>query len=605
VTPEPHASQPIPAPRTARAGRRLISLGLALAVLVATVAACSSDEEGATHQVAGQTVTEAEWRYGGAPAPPGDDVGYRPDVVLSTPQVVRELSSDGFHVTLDPEGENVAALEVGKVAFVSGRVVGRVLAIEDTGAGRQLLLGPVELTEVFETLQFDTTSEIDPESLAIHNAPGMPGTVEPIDLLTDEEAAAEPDDTEPDDTEPDDTEPDDTEPDATEPGGSEDPGGDDGTATTDPEETDPGADDPDAIDPATGEPTGPSGAPDAGGDDGASFAPPAAAPAAVETIEMPPLQLVAGRARAAVASPAVPAQVPPVPLPVPPPLNTPTVVETGDFKIQPNLSGGVGAQFSYDKGGTKIAAKIGVRLEKPSLKAKIDLRGGKVNQAHLELSGSAGFYGSFIAGSEVGLDANINANIALPIDLTVPLFGVPGPFAVTFSQRLIVKSAFSSKNATLSAKADFAFGGNFLMGIVDGKQTLGGPTSLTVNTSLLDTARGVLVGPGAVILAHAMRVMVGVGAFGLAAGLYVDFITSFSATKGSSLSPIVCVGGSLDMVMAGGVGYSIPQPITSAINFVLRALNLKQVERTGGLEFARTTLISKKAVKPERPICQG
>jgi hypothetical protein len=280
-------------------------------------------------------------------------------------------------------------------------------------------------------------------------------------------------------------------------------------------------------------------------------------------------------------------------------------VGTGDFTIQPVASGGIGAQFVYDKNGTTIIAKLQVQMQAPRLTARLDLRGGRIRTALLELHGGAGFDASFKAGSQHGLSANIDANIAFPVDLTVPIGGVAAPIAITFSQRLLVKSAFSSKSSTLSANGDFGFEGTFKMGIENGQQTLGGPSSVHVRKSLLNSTKGIALGPQGLIIGHAMRVMVGIGAFGFATGLYVDFITSFSVTRGSDLGIIMCRAGSLDMNVAGGVGSSLPKPIVSGINLFLRALNLQQINQVGGIEFARTSLISIKDTQPKAKVCTG
>ena len=584
--------------------RRPIALLLALALLTAVLVACSDSSDEASRELHGRSVSEAEFRYGAAPDPPSDTLTYQPNVVLvgGGPAAVREMSGDGLTVTLDPDASGVAGLAVDQVLFASGRVVGRVLAVEDRDGGRVVTLGPVELTDVYETLEFDTTTDLDPAALAVYTAPAMPNPVEPIDLLPDEEAA--PDGTDgTDETEPPSSDPGSSDPDSTDPG------------ATEPDATDPGPDDPNAGDGATEEGgsqpfTGPVARPASitvGADADA-----AAAEASAPTIELPRVQFVAGSASASASAarpvpfpaPANVAQAtPPVP-PLPLPLPSPTAIGTGDFKIQPVASGGIGAQFTYDKNGTTIRAKVLVAMRAPKVKARLNIRNKNITAA-LELSGGAGFEASFEAGTKLGLDANVDANIALPVDLTIPVGGTPAPFSLTISQRLLVKSAFSAKNSTLKASGKFAFDGAFTVGIVDGNQTLGGPTSLTVEKSLMDSARGITIGPGGIIIGHAMRVMLGIGAFGLATGLYVDFITSFSITRGSDLGLVLCKGGSLDMVVGGGVGYSIPQPIVSGINLILRALNLKQIERIGGLEFARTTLIHLTDTKPASKICTG
>lgn len=557
-------------------------LSVVLLLVTATVA-CSGSSDEATRQIGGRSVSEAEYRFGAAPAPPGPDVAYQPDVVLvgGGPAAVREMTGDGMQVTLDPGADGVDSLAPDRILFASGRVVGRVLAVEDSDRGRTVTLAPVELTDVYETLVIDTSADIDPTALAIYTAPDTRDPVEPIKLLPEEEGTAETTD-----------------------GTTDDGTTDDGTTG---DGVGPAPTDPPVPDDPAGAPTDPR----ADGADGDEAQPLAAAVADPPTIEMPTVHLVAGAAPrpiAAVPLPSASAAGQPGPTPAPPlpgPVGSPTAVGTGDFKIQPITAGGIGAQLAYDKNGTTIVAKIQVQMQRPRLVARLDLRGGRVNTAALELIGGAGFEASFQAGSRDGLSANIDANIAFPVDLTVPIGGVAAPLAVTFSQRMIVKSAFSSKNSTLSAAGNFGFEGSFTMGIVDGQQTLGGPSRVSVKKSLLNSTKGVALGPQGLIIGHAMRVMVGIGAFGFATGLYVDFITSFSVTRGSDLGIVMCRGGTLDMNVAGGVGYSLPRPVVSGINLFLRALNLQQINQVGGIEFARKSLISLKDTQPKSKICTG
>jgi hypothetical protein len=87
---------------------------------------------------------------------------------------------------------------------------------------------------------------------------------------------------------------------------------------------------------------------------------------------------------------------------------------------------------------------------------------------------------------------------------------------------------------------------------------------------------------------------VGVGAFGFATGPFVSFTSGVGAFRGSDIGMIACNGATINVSLSGGIGYFIPKGISSAINFILRSLNINaKISTEGGLESDTTTLIRK------------
>ncbi|MFI6781554.1 hypothetical protein [Micromonospora sp. NPDC050276] len=108
--------------------------------------------------------TGGDQRYGAAPAPdPG--VTYQPDVVFvgGGGASVRGLSADALTWRLDPEADGADRLARGKVMFLTGRAVGRVLDVRRDGGDLAVTLGPVDITDV---IRDGTFASDGPVSLA-------------------------------------------------------------------------------------------------------------------------------------------------------------------------------------------------------------------------------------------------------------------------------------------------------------------------------------------------------------------------------------------------------------------------------------------------------
>ncbi|WP_088976492.1 hypothetical protein [Micromonospora coxensis] len=110
------------------------------------------------------TTSGDDLRYGAAPAP-HPDVTLRPDVVVvpGGSGAVRAVTDGGLIWRLDPDAGNADLLAPGKVMFVTGRGVGRVIDARRDGQDLAVAIGPVDITDVIQDGEF--TSE-QPVSLA-------------------------------------------------------------------------------------------------------------------------------------------------------------------------------------------------------------------------------------------------------------------------------------------------------------------------------------------------------------------------------------------------------------------------------------------------------
>lgn len=107
-------------------------------------------------------LTPAERLYGLAPQH-HPSITYREDVVLveGGANIIRDMSGDGLLWVIDAAAPGAASLAVGKVAFVTGRCVGRVLHLDRKGDSVRLLLGPVSLTDIYRRLEVTFTQDVD------------------------------------------------------------------------------------------------------------------------------------------------------------------------------------------------------------------------------------------------------------------------------------------------------------------------------------------------------------------------------------------------------------------------------------------------------------
>jgi hypothetical protein len=121
-------------------------------------------------------LTPAERQWGIAPVR-SPDVTYQPDVVLIDrgPEAIRAMSANGLEWTLDVAAVQGADVTPGKVLFVTGRMVGRVLDVKKKDDTLVVILGPVELTEVISDVRIEFSAPVDFSQASQFSAPELPG----------------------------------------------------------------------------------------------------------------------------------------------------------------------------------------------------------------------------------------------------------------------------------------------------------------------------------------------------------------------------------------------------------------------------------------------
>jgi len=486
-------------------------------------------------------LSDAELRYGMAPTR-NDKVVYQDDVIIvgHGAEDVRSVSSDGLSWTVDEHAAHADELQPGKIMFITARGVGRILGVQRNKDGLGVTLGPVALTDVIKETEISFDQPVDLSQMIAYSAPDFPGSS--VEAFRVSEPADHPD----------------------------------GPASN-------------ATDPVW---------PNGNRAWGNAFPVTTARYLTGDASANPML----AQARLTTASfSSVAAFSPPLPLPQ---FGTPGSVDISGFKVVPFCCGGLGIKIVHDSDGVRIMAYAVLRLQNPSLHFDLAIHGGKVTTAELQLKGVAGLTMQFEAASTAGVNGNINQQISVPVDLSLPIFGLPVPLAVTMHQAFIFKTAFSARNSTLRATGDYAMDGALFMGYHDGSWGAGAPTKFVVRQSLLDSINGISLGANGFVMAYSGKVIVGIGAFGFVTGPYFGYNVGIGTVRGSDaagfpLGMPVCRAASLDVGIAVGIGYSIPQPVTNAINFILRNLNLRAIDGTGGLEH-RESLIHQHAAIPEK-----
>ena len=294
--------------------------------------------------------------------------------------------------------------------------------------------------------------------------------------------------------------------------------------------------------------------------------------------------------------------------------DSPRVLRTGDqkgvplhFKIVPFAgSSGIGLRATSQVPGLTLSAQAMVHLAAPRLDADLQIKDGKVSVATVELTGAAGLLMKFEAGTDVGMSANVHEIIQPDTDFSIPVYGLgPAPFAVTLRQVFMIKTGFGVRNTTLSATGDYTFNGSFKIGYTGGKWGVSGPIGFHANQSLLQTTRGKSLAVSGLDMTDQLKVIVGIGVHGFAAGPYFAFNSTVGISRTSDIQMFDCREATLYVSLLGGVGYVIPQAVTKAINFILAQLNIKyRIDGEGGFSTKPIVVINGSNKAPPSEACK-
>ncbi|SCL16472.1 hypothetical protein GA0070616_1025 [Micromonospora nigra] len=488
--------------------------------------------------------SDAALRHGLAPLA-SPEVTLQPDVVVVAGggESIRSVTADGLTWRIDPRAARADELAPGRVMFVTGRSVGRVLDVRRDDRDLVVTVGPVDVTEVIRDGTFDRQG-LTLDTPVVYPA-GEPFWADPDDGGTG--------------------------------GGGPLPSGRFGRSRPVPvaEHGDrsgrPGPRSAAGI----ALPAPPVGVPAGGvGDGGRAI--PAGPPVASDRPDRPPPRRGGGG------------------------IGT----RAGAYSVFASCcTDGVGAHFRYAEAGTRLNGTVTLSFRKPSADFHLAIRGGSVTRAELEISGGFGIRVDVEAGTESG--RNIRAEFPIGADFSFPIaqvFGVPLTF--TIGQSLRIASAFGATLGTVKGSGEFSLASSLGYGYADGSFGPQVRMNFARKKSLLNSLTGVPVGVMGMVLEHRVRFTVGFNALVLTAGVYFELATRYGMTMGSALGApyALCRGVGLGVTATFGIGYSILQPVANAINRFLSLFSLPPIKTTGGIH-AKAKVYANEEVVPDVRTC--
>ena len=487
------------------------------------------------HSIEPAQMTPSELQYGLAPQRMAGVV-YQDNLILMEhgDQAIRSLNTNGMEWTLDAGAPQVNQLERGKIVFATSRCVGRILSLQREGNDVKLILGPIQLTDIIRQGNFTYDQPVDLDSVVALSAPDYPGAVDSTASEQYDQKQSQ------------------------------------GKTSI---------------------------APRSSGDfrrvsyfivsDSGEWRPMRTINrdgTLSESVWRPGVDTGGLLNTQGVALPGVPGtQLPQMPagfgdIAKDPPSLQVKMVNSMRMDACSLSCGGLGLKLYQKKGGVQVWIKAIFHLSAPKLVFHLSVNSSGVN-AHVALSGAAGFTVGFDALADKDMSVNVHEVGSVPMDITIPLAGMGVPLTAMFQQSLSLNTAFSARTSVLHAVGDFTASGAITMDFVNGSWNIP-PLQMTLKKNLASAVSGVSMGINSLAFAIDQRLLVGVGALGFATGPYVNLISSITALKQASEAPD-CRQGTFTMELGGGIGYAMPKVVASVLNFFLDLVHIDPVPASG------------------------
>lgn len=480
--------------------------------------------------------------FGSAPDRNAAGITYQPGVVFldAGPAAIRGGSNDGLTWLVDSKAAGAGDIAEGKVLYATSTVAGRVLAVRPQGDNLAVTLGPVQLGDVIKNGRVTFSDAVDVGTMSIQEVPERPGIVSDL-------APAPADDPAPD------------------------PGGD-----------------------APGE-----NAP--GGETSGRESPRRATPSST-----PPPPPATPTLRRFAGEPGPVAALPPGPA-LPPPFTEGSKEFTLPLgwagKIE-RSSGSVKVQLSnVDRNGLEAVADLGLMFVSPHLDADLGIVDGEVGDSEIRFRGLREVSIDLKAGSVNGQADNLQKTFEVPITFTVPVIVGGLAFNLHFDFKVLLRTAFSAKNSTLSFGGSWTTDGPIGFDKSTGTLTAMVPT-FTAKKDIIESVSGTSLGANGLVLAWEAKILLGVGIPWFDAGPYARLTHSTGTTLGSDLGAVKCRQVTVVVTAGGGVGLSYTVKAKTAANVLLEKAGIKaRIEDHDTKEVATKEIYNKTTYAPKNDIC--
>jgi hypothetical protein len=265
-------------------------------------------------------------------------------------------------------------------------------------------------------------------------------------------------------------------------------------------------------------------------------------------------------------------------------MGAPTNIDVSDVRTEAVASNsGIGVQFYFNKKGVTMFASAILGLDNPHIDFDLEIKNGKFVTAGVNVGGGLAVKMQIEAGTTNDFAQNFHKRWWEPIDFKIPLGmnGLAGvPFSVTFNTMLDVSTGFSAKTSVMKATGNYSFGGGLWAGLKNGSWSVTAASDLKAVTDLGQTTAGVSVGINSLVLSAAIRVMVGIGAFGFNTGVFVQLRFGGTILRAPDIG-FPCRAGTIEAFMDFGIGYSLPKVVVAVINAVLSLFTSYRLDVVG------------------------
>lgn len=276
-------------------------------------------------------------------------------------------------------------------------------------------------------------------------------------------------------------------------------------------------------------------------------------------------------------------------------------IPMGDWKVRLSKdTGKVGLAMTRASGGLKAVIDLALTGSDMKIKSDLVVKNGQTTKSDLLITGVTGLHVDLSAGVPGGTAGNEKVVLEVPAEASATVPPSPATAGLPLNLKLVFKvsltTALSGKNSTMLATGKYRLAGP--IGISDG--TLLGPT-LEVEESIMDSLRGITLGPSGIVVGMKVEVNLGIGTPAAQVGPYGSLITSVGLTQGSVLgAPLVqCRRGTLVLTVGGGVGVEMSTGVTRALAALLPAKT--KVELKTGI---RHEVLRREQTIPESGACR-